>query len=449
MKCKSFIIIISSLLVLQSCTKFLDEKSDFRLTTPETLEDNQALLDRVTDILTNNASSGEVSSDDYYLTESDFQALPYEEDRRLYTWQPDRVSINQSEGNDWSYCFRTIYIANAVLYNIEKYHIANADNIRGQALTIRAARYLDAAQVWCPVYNSSTATADLGLPLRLDPDMNIPSVRSNVQQTYNQIISDLRLAISILPDRQIAVTRPSKATALGLLARTYLFMGEYENALQNALLALELNNSLIDFNTLNAAASLPISNLNVEVVLRATMRLARPINSTLARISPSLYQLYDNNDLRKTVLFRTNSVGEVLFKGSYTGSSTGKIVGITTAELYLIASECYVRTNQIEKGLDKLNHLLANRYVSGTFVPLAITNQNIALNRVLKERRKELIFRGLRWADLKRLNRDGANILLSKTVNGQTYTLQPNDLRYAIAIPEEVVALSGIQKNRR
>jgi hypothetical protein len=179
------------------------------------------------------------------------------------------------------------------------------------------------------------------------------------------------------------------------------------------------------------------------------MRLARPINSSLARISPGLYNLYDNNDLRKTMLFRTIANGEVLFRGSYTGSSTGKIVGITTGELYLIAAECYVRTNQIEKAMDKLNELLVTRYTSGTFVPLAITDQRIALDTILKERRKELLFRGLRWADLKRLNRDGANILLSRTVNGQSYTLPPNDLRYAIAIPEEVIALSGIQQNKR
>lgn len=449
MRYKYFIVIISSLLLLQGCSKFLDEKSDFRLTTPETLEDNQALLDRVTDILTNNASSGEVSSDDYYLTDSDFQTLPYDEDKRLYTWQPSHVSTNESVGNDWASCYRTIYIANAVLYNIEKYQIANADNIKGQALTIRAARYLDAAQVWCPVYNKSSAAQDLGLPLRLDPDMKVPSIRSNVQQTYDQIISDLKMAVPILPDRQIAATRPSKATALGLLARTYLFMGEYDSALQNAIRALEINNSLIDFNTLNAAASIPIQNLNVEVILRATMRLARPINSSLARISPGLYNLYDNNDLRKTMLFRTIANGDVFFRGSYTGSSTGKIVGITTGELYLIAAECYVRTNQIEKAMDKMNELLVNRFTNGTFVPLSITDQHAALDTILKERRKELLFRGLRWADLKRLNRDGANILLSRTVNGQSYTLAPNDLRYAIAIPEEVIALSGIQQNKR
>ncbi len=57
--------------------------------------------------------------------------------------------------------------------------------------------------------------------------------------------------------------------------------------------------------------------------------------------------------------------------------------------------------------------------------------------------------RGLRWADLKRLNRDGANITLTRTVNGQVFTLPPNDLRYAIAIPENVIEIGSIQQNPR
>ena len=68
---------------------------------------------------------------------------------------------------------------------------------------------------------------------------------------------------------------------------------------------------------------------------------------------------------------------------------------------------------------------------------------------ILLERRKELLMRGLRWMDLKRLNMEGAAITLTRTVNGQVYTLPPNDLRYALPIPEDVIAISGMQQNPR
>ncbi len=58
--------------------------------------------------------------------------------------------------------------------------------------------------------------------------------------------------------------------------------------------------------------------------------------------------------------------------------------------------------------------------------------------KVLQERRKELIFRGTRWSDLRRLNLEGAGIGLNRIINGVTYTLPPNDARWVMLIPREV-----------
>ena len=114
-----------------------------------------------------------------------------------------------------------------------------------------------------------------------------------------------------------------------------------------------------------------------------------------------------------------------------------------------MAAECKVRMNKIQEGIGYLNALLVKRWKTGTFVPITANSQVEALDIVLKERRKELLIRGLRWPDLKRYNRDGANITLMRTVKGQTYSLPPNDPRYAIAIPEDIITLSGMPQNPR
>jgi hypothetical protein len=321
--------------------------------------------------------------------------------------------------------------------------------VRGQALVLRAIRYLDAAQIWCLAYNKTTADKDLGLPLRLNPDMNIPSVRSSVKQTYDQILKDLHEAEKLLPVKQVAATRPSKITALGFLARTYLFMGDDEKALSYSLEALSLQNSLLNFNNLNVSASYPIENMNVEVLLRATMRISGPVRFAVAKVPVSIYQSYHVNDLRKAVFFRLSSNGEVTFKGNYTGGSAGKLTAITTDELYLIAAEAYAKTNDVANAMKMLNSLLITRWKTGTFVPFTATTKEAALQIIKEERQKELLFRGLRWADIKRYNRDGDQITLTRTVNGQTYTLPPNDPRYAIAIPEDILALTGMPQNPR
>ena len=443
------LVLLAVLTLLSGCNRFLDEKSDSNLATPTTLEDNQALLDRLFDVLSNFASSGMASGDEFYLSDADFDALEYQEDKRLYTWQNDYVSTNQGVGNDWAYCYKAVYISNAVLHNLDTYSISGAENVRGQALALRAIRYLDAAQIWCLAYNSTTASTDLGLPLRLDPDMNIPSVRSSVKQTYDQILKDLNEAVDLLPAKQLAATRPSKVTALGYLARTYLFMGDYEKALAYSLQALNLQNNLMDFNTLNAADSYPIKDMNPEVLLRGTMRISGPVRFTVAKVPVNLYQSYSDNDLRKSVYFRVNPNGEVIFKGNYTGGSTGKITGVTIDELYLIAAESYAHAGDITNSMKMLNDLLITRWKTGTFIPFTASSKEEALSLIKEERQKGLLFRGLRWADLKRYNRDGAEITLTRTVKGQTYTLPPGDLRYAIAIPEDIIKLTGMPQNPR
>lgn len=432
-----------------SCSRFLDEKSNLHLTTPSTLEDNQALLDRYGDVITNFAASGMVSSDDFYISDADFNALVHEEDKRLYTWQPDHVSTSKSAGNDWLYCYKGINISNSVLDNLDYYEISNSDNVRGQALALRAARYLDAVQIWCVAYNKNTANSDLGLPLRLDSDMNIPSTRSSLQQTYNQILKDLNEAVELLPINQIAVTRPSKVTALAYLARAYLYMGDYQKAKEYAIKALDLKNTLIDYNTLNSKQNYPIKDLNTEVLLRTTMFIAHPTRSTIIKVPMELYQSYHSNDLRKSIYFNINTQGQILFRGNYTGGATGKLTGMAIDELYLILAESYAHLNNVSDAMAILNQLLVTRWKNGTFTNYTASSKDEALNLIKNERRKELLFRGIRWADIKRYNRDGANITLKKVVNNKEYVLPPNDLRYAIAIPEEVINISGMQQNKR
>jgi hypothetical protein len=53
----------------------------------------------------------------------------------------------------------------------------------------------------------------------------------------------------------------------------------------------------------------------------------------------------------------------------------------------------------------------------------------------------------LRWMDLKRLNKIGANITITRTLNGKTYTLVPNSPRYAIELPPVVIGLTGMPQN--
>lgn len=437
------------------CNKFLEEKSDKRLSVPTTVEDFQAMLNNHGIMNNNFVFAGEVSTDDYYLLDADFNKLIYESDKRQYTWQPDYVTRPQSSGGDeWYMCYRPIFVCNSVLQGLDDNNLtgSEADNVRGQALVFRAARYLAGVQVWSPAYNKQTANTDLGMVLRLDPDMNIPSVRSSVQQTYEVIIKDLSDAIPLLRSEQVSANLPGKAAAYGLLARAYLFMGEYEKALQNAEAGIANTNAqVIDFNTLNPNANFPIpaiKEISQEAIFWTLLFYGNHIRQASAKISPGLYDLYENGDLRKTIYFKKNADDTYAFKGTHVGGFA-LTNSLTPAELLLIIAECNAHLENLDDAAKALNKLLIKRWKSDEFNPITFVNKNDALRTILEERRKELVFRGLRWSDIKRLNRDGYNITLTRSVNGQTFTLPPNDLRYTIAISEDVIEIGGIQQNPR
>ncbi|WP_342327691.1 RagB/SusD family nutrient uptake outer membrane protein [Pedobacter sp. FW305-3-2-15-E-R2A2] len=438
------------------CKKFLDEKSNQKLAIPKSLEDFQALLDNTPNTNESGPSEGEISSDDYYLTDVDWAKLGRETDKNMYIWG-NEILFSDKAQSGWTLGYRTVYYCNTVLYGLQKIDPVfeqqqQFNDIKGQASLIRANAFLDMAIIWCKTYDKISSSTDLGLPLHLTPDFNVKLKRANLEQTYQQIIDDLKTSLNLLPNIPISKWRSSRAASYGLLARTYLSMRDYENAYLNADSCLQLYSDLMDYSTLNSSSNTPIAMNNVEVIFNRTMEPTNPISVLTAKISDDLYRSYADNDLRKIVFYRLRPDGTFRFKGSYRQGSL-LFSGISTNEIYLIRAECLARNGHIEKAMADLNQLLVTRWKKQdgltTFITLKTNSKTEALSLILEHRRKELVMRGIRWMDIKRLNKEGANILLKRTINGQTYQLPANDHRFALPLPEETIRLSGIQQNPR
>ena len=432
---------------LGSCEKFLDEKANLNQAIPETLKDLQAILDHYQFMNNNDGSAAEVSSTDVYLTDADLSART-EVERNLYTWQ--RGNIFLYDGNEWFYNYRAIYRANSVLEFIQKIpqnglNASEWNNVIGQAYYYRAKNHLKGLYTWANAYDEATSGTELGIPLRLTSDVEAPLVRASVSQGYLQVISDLKKAISALPVSAVHVMRPSKPAAYGLLARTYWSMRKYDMALLYADSCLKLKSDLIDFNTLNAAATFPVPQFNVEV-LHDSYFSSSVLNVSRAKIDPQLYALYEPNDLRKSVFFNDNKNGTFGFKASYEGTSNW-FSGVSVDEVLLIRAECLARTNKLVEALADVNRLLRSRFKRNTFSDIVLSDQQAVLALVLRERRKQLLMRGLRWVDVKRLNKEGNGIKLSKAYKGVSYDLLPNSKGFTLPIPEKVIELGGIQQN--
>jgi tetratricopeptide (TPR) repeat protein len=435
---------------LVSCNKdWLDIKQNRKQVVPQTLADFQAMMD---DTNTMNFGVfpifGHISCDDYYLSTERWAALTDPIQKNSYVWAKDILGIEQS--TDWNTMYKMVLYGNSAIFGIEKIRPNTADqaawnNIQGSALFYRSWAFYQLAQLFCKQYTQTTAGGDAGIPLRLDADINMVSTRASVQAVYEQMIKDLQTAIPLLPVTSLVKTRPSKPAALALLSKVFLQIGDYQSAMEYANASLELHSTLIDYRKLDSKAAFPVVLFNEEVLFHSSTAAPTILIPTRLNVDTLLFRSYSDNDMRKKIFFYEDGK-DMKYKGSYDGSRAF-FGGIATDEVYLIRAEGYIRTGQIGNALKDLNKLLENRM--DPFVAVSETDPKNILDLIIAERRKELVFRGIRWADLRRLNKEPRYETVMKRMLGTEITLLPGSLNYVLPIPKTVIELTGMRQNER
>lgn len=432
--------------------EFLEAKPSASLAVPSSLADLQSLLQYESLFNSNDPALGQIASDDGYVSTSVWNSLTTLE-RNGYIWAK-QVYDAGADVPDWTSPYRQVYYANTVLDALPVISYNNAqqslyNQIKGTALFYRSIAFYNLLQNFTVPYQASSAGTDPGIPLRLTSDLNKQSIRSSQQQCYAQITGDLKAALPLLPVTPSYKTEPSIPAVNGLLARLYLVMGNYDAALAASNACLLQYATLVDYNTLKPAARTISTTYLAEDIFHSRM-VGYAINApnSKAITDPILYRSYGTNDLRKTVFFVLTS-GLPYFRGTY-DFKRYLYSGIATDEIYLIRAECYARAGRVAEAMKDLNTLLVMRWKTGTFVPFSASSAEDALGQILKERRKELLFRGLRWTDLRRLNPDPRfAVTLARNIGGQIYSLPPEDPRYAWPIPDDEIQASGIPQNPR
>ncbi|WP_442590867.1 RagB/SusD family nutrient uptake outer membrane protein [Pedobacter sp. AW31-3R] len=458
---KFWFFLFLSIFSFLSCKKdYLNHKPSTNIVQPKTLDNLIGLLDN-SDII-NKASSALpiLSADEYmYVDHQTWQASPTATERNAYIWAKD-IFGGEPLIKDWTAPYAAIFYANnvlSILNDIPK----TAENstthrfVEAWALFVRANSFYDLANNFCKAYDSNTAVSDLGIPIRLKPEIDVIEQRSTLQQTYDQILSDLNRAVQLFSSNSMMPTekknRPSLVAGYGLMARIYLNIRDYSNAELYADSCLMLYPNLINYQNL-VPSIFPFDQSNEETLYSTTVVNAYISASVVFNnnifIDSTLLATYKKGDLRKTLFFSPMENGYVM-AGNYFGPALQAYTGIATDEVYLIKAECSARRGNIDLSMGKLNELLIKRYTSASYIPLTAATQKQALDLVLLERRKELVWRGLRWFDIKRLNREGAEIKLTRIIGDVTYTLLPDDPRFIFPIPDDEIGYTGIVQNQR
>lgn len=453
MKSIYFSTCILLILTITGCKKqFLDAKPDKAIVIPESLTDLRGLLDNEVFVMNMDVGFGQIASDDVFIAEDMLPSITLAAERNSYFWADDIYEGGTAA--DWDIPYSQIFYSNVVLETIGNIDRTDKNKlewneVKGAALFYRANAFFNLAETFCMPYSSNAAN-DLGVPMSLVPDVQASLIRGKLNDLYSQILTDLSDASALLPLKTAKATRPSLPACYALLARVYLSMGDYVKAGYYADACLQEHDVLLDFNELPTDANFTIPEFNEETIFYSRFinyRLMFTFINTM-QVNPDLYESFADTDLRKRVNYIERANGLVNFKGSY--SQLRLFSGIATDEVLLTRAECRARTGDVNGALADLNRLCVNRYDKYEFNPYTTEEISSLLDAILMERRKELAFRGSRWRDLRRLNKDdGYAVSIERKLFGETFVLAPNSLKYTFPIPDNEISRSGIEQNPR
>jgi tetratricopeptide (TPR) repeat protein len=356
---------------------------------------------------------------------------------------------------------------------------ATIDQYAAEAKVLRALAHFDLVRIYGKPYTEDQG-ASLGVPLVTGVlESNAKPARSTVAEVYTQVVKDLTEAIS--SNALATETEPGYVSVWGakaILSRVYLNMGDYANALSVAediiknsgaalwtrdqyfkawdastpnesefLFRLNVSGST-DNNDLNGIGNLQGRDGYKEMV--ATKKFVDMLSADANDVRNDMF-LPATAD-KEVAAFGTNKVYLNKLRGQGGNLRNVTIVPIIRlSEVYLTAAECAFRNNDKTKAVEYLNDLVKNR--TTTEASLA-TVDNITLERILIERRKELIGEGQRYFDALRNNEtitrytSEADKGWHKTLSKEAQSFNRDYFKAIAAIPQaEINANPNIKQN--
>lgn len=327
--------------------------------------------------------------------------------------------------NTYVAIYKTIATANAVLAGentVRGTSTAYLNNIKGQALTLRAMAHFDVLRAFGYHWDTNSP---YGIPVVTSvQSANSIVPRSTVVATYSSIIADLTEAATLLngsSDRDPNYVNPAIVNAL--LARVYLYEKDYANAAKYASMvindgAYQLADathyvSMYDNGAKNSTEfifQLPFDFQNQSQYYGTTYARPNAASTEVLFIANSNLQPFfeaRSGDVRYNLMDTTNANG---YLRTLKYSSDGKYKDnsallIRIAEMYLIRAEALGRV----QGLAELNTIRTNRGLNA--LTLADVPDNITYAQAISdENRAEFNFEGHRYFDLARIGQI-ANVL--------------------------------------
>ncbi len=372
----------------------------------------------------------------------------------LYTGGP---TTDQNENREfWQELYEAINIANAMInadYTPPTSQQAEFNQVLGEAYAIRAIAHFDLVRLFGQPYTLNNG-ASAGVPVVTEFDQNSLPSRNTVAEVYAQVISDFQQAINLMTIAPGTATTFSREAAQGLLARVYLYQGDWANAEAQATAVVNSGRfaltAFADYPTMFLDGNSSEAMLEMSMTL-ADNRGADHIGGMYKETgygdylpSQDLLSLFSATDVRGTLfLFDTNldntifasadGLGRRVDKWPSAGAAiaTDNISVIRYSEVLLIRAEARARAGGNDAGA--IADLDAIRFRSDPSATATALSGQALIDEIMLERRRELYAEGHQIFDLSRTGSDMVRTDCS-TPGACTFTF-PND-RFILAIPQ-------------
>lgn len=352
---------------------------------------------------------------------------------------------------------------------IEEEDIVTANQIKAQALTLRALGHFDLLQYFTEDYQNLSAPSIILMDFV--PELGQVFPRSTVGEAYEFIENDLTEAADLIGDFYPADEGGFEAYYINadvikaIQVRVALVKGDYSLA---GSLIVDLENtgnydiaSTSDYQAMYMEDQITSENIwtlarktdDSEAAAMFYTNQPNKDGSPFYELSYDLYESFESSDIRRQVILQQDSdvSDDLLLIGKYPGGPFGLLVNdvklIRWAEMLLIRAEISARSGDLA-GAAQVIQFLRNRRYQLTAPTVSYSSTTEALNDILLERRKELAFEGHRYLDLKRfgkgIDRDNRDCESFSAPCG----LPAGDYRFTMPIPtSEVNANPTIQQN--
>ncbi|MBB6271866.1 hypothetical protein HDF26_002323 [Pedobacter cryoconitis] len=321
----------------------------------------------------------------------------------------------------WENGYGQIYRANAILKGLNGSEKLSPDlkkQLEGEARFMRALCHFYLLNLY----------GDIPYITTTDYTVNSQAYRLPVKKVYELILQDLTQSAILLPDTYTSEERirPNKSTDLALMARVYLYTGDWSNAERTATQIIDqkdlyqLSNIVESVFLKNSHETIwqlksSISNFNT-VEGNWFILTAAPTESYL---SSDFVKSFEKNDLRKIAWIDSLVIGDskwhypAKYKVKNGATITENMILFRLAEQYLIRSEACVRLGKLSQAIEDID-VIRQRAGLALIKEINPSISAESLLLVIENERKAEFFAemGHRWFDLKRTNR--ANAILSK-----------------------------------